>query len=35
MYESRKQPVLARARFARRLLSHSAVLHRFHWDQKQ
>ena len=25
MYESRKQPVLARSRFARRLLSHSAV----------
>lgn len=25
MYESRKQPVLARARFAWRLLSHSAV----------
>jgi hypothetical protein len=25
MYESRKQPVLARARFVRRLLSHSAV----------
>lgn len=25
MYESRKQPVLARAKFARRLLAHSAV----------